>query len=74
MEESIKFIERFANTESLDDAQIVVGFTDDRTAYIKTRNKGDDEEWSEWAPIGSAFDYNSNEHYAAMSGCPFKVV
>lgn len=67
-----QFVEQYANTDSLDTALVVVGFMEDKTAYLKQYNP-DDEDEPDWQPWGSSADYTSNEAFANLNGCPFKI-
>lgn len=73
---SENIVEHYGNTDDIKTALIVVGFEEDKTAWIKSveQNEVDGEpEWSDWTPWGSAADYTDNEAFAKLNGCPFKL-
>lgn len=73
MDDNPNIVETYANADNLETASIVVGFEEDKTAWIRGVEQEDDDVWGVWTHWGSSVDYTSNEAFAALNGCPFKV-
>lgn len=66
-------IETYGNADTEEASQLVVGFTEDKTAFIKRLILDSDDEWTDWESWGSSVDYTDNQAFATLNGCPFKI-
>ena len=66
-------IEWYGNGERPNKDSLVVGFTEDKTAYMSRKILDSSGDWTAWEPIGSAADYVDNAQFAELNGCRFKL-